>query len=298
MARRHPILRGFAILAATFLGLVVVAMLVAVLGGSGSLSERLAIGPRVGVVELRGVIQDAGDAIETLERFRKHDSTVAVVVRIESPGGAVAPSQELYDEVWRVREKKPVVASLGNVAASGGYYVASAANVIVADPGTITGSIGAIMSVPFYAPLAEKIGFSENVVKSGRYKDTGQPLRPMTDDERKLLQVMVDDVLTQFVDAVARGRGMDAARVRELADGRIYSGAQARAAGLVDRLGGLAEATRLAWEQGGQSGEPRVTHEHTRRRPWWLDLLSETFLSERHGPSGGLLFLYQGPVVE
>src|SRR5690349_22852117 len=116
-------------------------------------------GNAIGVVEIRGVIQDATDPIETLERFRTQDSTVAVVVRIESPGGAVAPAQEIYDELWRVREQKPVVASLGNVAASGGYYIASAANQIVADPGTVTGSIGAILSVPYYAPLADKVGF-------------------------------------------------------------------------------------------------------------------------------------------
>ncbi len=298
MARRHPILRRLAIFVALCLGLLVLVIGVAALSGDGGIAERLSFGPSVGVVELRGVIQDAGDAVDALDRFRKHDGTVAVVVRIESPGGAVAPSQEIYDAVWRVRERKPVVASLGNVAASGGYYIASAAKVIMADPGTITGSIGAIMSVPFYAPLADKVGFSEQVVKSGRFKDTGQPLRPMTDDERVLLQNMVDDVLGQFVEAVARGRGMEPARVRELADGRIYSGAQARAAGLVDRLGGLTDATRLAWEQGGQTGEPRVTRERVRHRPWWLDLLSRAFLSEPHGLSGGLLFLYQGSSVE
>jgi protease-4 len=298
MARRHPILRGFTILAAVCLALVVVGAAVAVLGGSGGLAERFAFGPSVGVVELRGVIQDGSDVIDALERFRKQDGTVAVVVRVDSPGGAVAPSQEIYDAVWRVRERKPVIASLGNVAASGGYYVASAANVIFADPGTVTGSIGAIMSVPFYAPLAEKVGVAEQVVKSGRFKDTGQPLRPMTADERVLLQAMVDDVLTQFVEAVARGRGMEATRVRELADGRIYSGTQARAVGLVDRLGGLADATRLAWEQGGQTGEPRVARERMHHRPWWLDLLGETLLGNTRGPSGGLQFLYPGPSVE
>src|SRR5207253_8477027 len=202
----------------------------------------------VGVVELRGVIQDAADLVEALERFRTSEATVAVVLRIDSPGGAVAPSQEIYDEVQRVREGgKPVIASLGNVAASGGYYVASAANRILADPGTITGSIGAIMSVPYYAPLAEKIGFAEETVKSGRFKDTGHPLRHLSPDERNLLQGMVDEVLGQFVEAVARGRGMAAARVRSLADGRVYAGTQALAVGLVDKLGGLDAATRMAW---------------------------------------------------
>jgi protease IV len=296
VARRHPIVRGFLLLALAGLGLAGVLLAFAALTGEG-LAGRFSLGPTVGVIELRGVIADATDALETLDRFRRSDATVAVVVRIDSPGGAVAPSQELYDAVWRLREAKPVVASLGNVAASGGYYVASAANVIVADPGTITGSIGAIMSLPLYASLAEKLGVSEQIVKSGPFKDTGHPLRPMTAEERAVLQAMVDDVLRQFVDAVARGRGMEPAQVRALADGRIYSGAQARDAGLVDVLGGLDAALRLAWERAGQSGEPKSYRVRLRRRTWWLELLGE-LIPEPRGVAGGLLFLYQGPALE
>ena len=246
-------------------------------------------------MEVRGVISDAADTVEALDRLRQHDATVGVVLRVDSPGGAVAPSQEMYDAVWRLRARKPVVASLGNVAASGGYYVASAADVVVADPGTLTGSIGAIMEVHNVASLAEKLGVSETVVKSGRFKDVGQPLRPMTEEERVLLQRMVDDVLGQFVDAVARGRGMEAGRVRALADGRVYSGAQAREVGLVDELGGLADATRIVWARAGQAGEPRVTHVRMRSRPWWLDLLGAARLPD-FGAPGGLLFLYRGPL--
>jgi protease-4 len=287
------------ILAVLGVAAIVVSLGLGSFGGEGGLAARF--GSSVGVLEVRGVIQDAADAVEALDRFRRQDNTVAVVLRIESPGGAVAPSQELYDAVWRLRESKPVIASLGNVAASGGYYVASAANRIYADPGTITGSIGAIMSIAQYATLADKVGVREEVVKSGRFKDTGHPLRPMDPEERALLQGMVDDVLGQFVDAVARGRKMEPARVRELADGRIYSGAQAKAVGLVDDLGGLADATRAAWEQGGQTGEPRVVRERMRRRPWWASLLSETVFDRIFEPSafsGGLMFLYQGPFVE
>jgi protease-4 len=301
MARRHPIRRLFVVLAVVGVAAIVVSLGLGSLGGEGGFAARF--GSSVGVVELRGVIQDAADVVETLDGFRKHDGTVAVVIRIDSPGGAVAPSQEVYDAVWRLRDKKPVVASLGNVAASGGYYVASAANVIYADPGTITGSIGAIMSIPQYATLADKVGVAEEIVKSGRFKDTGHPLRPMAPEERALLQGMVDDVLGQFVDAVARGRHMDPARVRELADGRVYSGSQARAVGLVDQLGGYTEATQAAWEQAGQTGEPRVVRERPSRRPWWMSLLSETFLGdtfigEPRALSGGLMFLYRGPSVE
>jgi protease-4 len=296
MARRHPILRAFMILIVLTVGVLAVLAGVAVFGGG--LGERPLYGNTVGVVELRGVIQDAGDMVEALERFRTSDATVAVVLRVDSPGGAVAPAQEIYDEVWRLRERKPVIASLGSVAASGGYYVAAAANQIVADPGTITGSIGAIMSVPYYAPLADKIGFSEETVKSGHFKDTGHPLRKLAPDERTLLQTMVDDVLAQFIEAVAKGRGMKPAQVRALADGRIYSGTQALAAGLIDRLGGLESATRLAWEEAKQPGEPRVWRLRPRRLPWLMQLVGDTLLPAARELQGGLFYLYRGPLPQ
>lgn len=250
-------------------------------------------GEAVGVVELRGVITDTADTIDTLEDFRTDSRIVAVVMRIDSPGGAVAPSQELYDAVGRLRASKPVVASLGNVAASGGYYVAAAADAIVAAPGSLTGSIGAIMSLSNYQTLADKIGVGENVVKSGRYKDIGHPLRPMTADERALLQTMVDDILTQFVDAVAKGRHMESAKVRALADGRIFSGAQAQAAGLVDTLGGMTDAVAKAWSLAGRTGDPQVRRVHRHRWPRWLhDLFEGRFGGLPLG--GGLMFLYAG----
>ena len=276
-------------------GLVAIVVGVAALSGT-PLGERFTFGKTVAVVDVRGVISDAADTVDALDHLRQQDATIGVVVRIDSPGGAVAPSQEIYDAVWRLRARKPVVASLGNVAASGGYYVASAADVVVADPGTLTGSIGAIMEVQNVATLAEKVGVSQTVVKSGRFKDVGQPLRAVTDEERVLLQRMVDDVLGQFIDAVARGRGMEAGRVRALADGRLYSGAQARDVGLVDELGGLADATRVAWSRAGQTGEPRVSHVRMRGRPWWLDLLGLARLPDLLAP-GGLLFLYRGPLL-
>jgi protease-4 len=290
MERRHPILRRLVMLIGVVVGLFILGALVSALRGGG-MAQRF--GKSVGVAEVRGVIGDATDVIETLEGFRKQANTVAIVLRIDSPGGAVAPAQEIYEEVRRVREAKPVVASLGNVAASGGYYVAAAADTIVADPGTLTGSIGAIMTLQNYTDLAQKLGVSEAVVKSGRYKDIGHPLRPLTDEERKLLQGMIDDVLGQFVDAVAQGRRMEAARVRVLADGRLYSGAQAKAAGLVDELGGLEVAIQLAWERAGQTGEPRAARVRA-HRPWWQAFLSETLGPVPQGLGGGLLFLYGG----
>jgi protease-4 len=292
VARRRSIFRRVAIVWVIAVALVGLFVTTVVMRGEGG----FVWGTRVAVVELRGVIQDTTESIEALDRLRKDDDVVAVVVRVDSPGGAVAPSQELYDAVWRVRERKPVIASLGSVAASGGYYVASAANRVVADPGTITGSIGAIMGIPQYGPLASKIGYSEEIVKSGRFKDAGHPLRPLSADERALFQGMVDDVLSQFVQAVARGRGLEESRVRRIADGRIFSGRQALDAGLVDQLGGLDAATHLAWEEGGQTGEPRVSRVKARRRFWILDALGMLLASQPPHLGGGLFYLYQGPV--
>jgi len=294
MPRRHPWLRRFGLLAGLGLALVGAATIVERLTGDG-----VGLGPTVAVVEVTGVIRDAQELCDSLAALRKDSQVVAVVVRIDSPGGGVAPSQEIAEEIGRLREAKPVVASLGNVAASGGYYVAAATNLIVAAPGTLTGSIGVIMEFRHLEALAEKIGVGENVVKSGPYKDIGSPLRPMTGGERTLLQGMVDDVYQQFVDAVASGRGLDAARVRELADGRLYSGAQAKAVGLVDELGGLTTAIRLAWERGGQTGEPRVRRVKGGWRPWWLDVVGEALAPIRPaGLGGGLLFLYGGPTPQ
>jgi protease-4 len=294
MPRRRSWLRRIGFLVGLLLALVGASAIVTQLTGGGL---GISLGPVVAVVDVSGVISDAEQACESLASLAKDAGVVSVVLRIDSPGGGVAPSQEIYEEVARLRATKPVIASLGNVAASGGYYIASAATTIVADAGTLTGSIGVIMEFRQFQGLAEKIGVSENVVKSGPYKDIGHPLRPMTPAERTLLQGMVDDVYGQFVDAVATGRGLPADKVRSLADGRVYSGAQAKAAGLVDELGGLNTAIRIAWERGAQTGEPRVRKVKGAWRPWWLDLLG-SLTPARQGLGGGLLFLYGGPTPQ
>ncbi|MFN8543351.1 MAG: signal peptide peptidase SppA [Candidatus Binatia bacterium] len=283
--RRHPVLRT----------LVVASLCGAVLAGVGALLfADVSLGPEVGVVEIQGVIEDGTATLETLEHFRTTSHVVAVVLRLDSPGGAVGPAQEIWDAVGRLRAKKPVIASLGNVAASAAYYVASAADVIVSNPGTLTGSIGAIMELPNAAGLAEKLGVDMAVVKGGAFKDIGSPVRPLTDAERAVLQTMVDDVVRQFVEAVAQGRKMPVERVRALADGRPLSGAQAQASGLVDELGGLDTAVRLAWERAGKTGEPRVHRVHGRRWPWWARLVGAAIGPGGPGLGGGLLLLYGG----
>jgi protease-4 len=229
----------------------------------------LGLGGRVAQVDVEGLIVDGDRVVRELRRYGDDPTIRAVVVRIQSPGGVVGPTQEIHDAVRDLRRRgKPVVASMGAVAASGGYYLAVAADRIVANPGTLTGSIGVIMQLPEVEGLLKKVGVRYEVLKAGRLKDAGSFSRPMAAEERAVLQGLLDDMHDQFITAVAEGRHLDAARVRVLADGRVYSGRQARDLGLVDALGGLEEAIRLAGELGQVEGWPRVVRA---RRPssWW-----------------------------
>ena len=223
-------------------------------------------GEKVAVLEIKGVIADSQPTIEQLATFRKDSSVKAVVVRIESPGGGVSPSQELYQEVGRTRREKPVVVSMGSIAASGGYYIASAAQKIYANPGTITGSIGVILQFTNFEELLNKIGFRMEIVKSGKFKDVGNPSREMTPEERAYLQTMIDNVHQQFVRDVARGRRMQEEEVREVADGRIFTGEQAKELGLVDELGNLRDAINAAAKLAGIEGEPKIVYPEKEKR--------------------------------
>ncbi len=295
MAGGHPIARGLAVLC-TVVVLFFVAVFALTVTTEGKLSTALAGTNRVGLVEVEGVINDSGPIVDALKAFGRSSIVKAVVVRIESPGGGVAPSQEIYNAIVKLRVDKPVIASLGGMAASGGYYVASACDTIIANPGTLTGSIGVIMQLANAQELLQKIGVQPEILKAGTYKDMGSPARPLTDVERGLFQQMLDSVHAQFIGAVATGRKMDESKVRELADGRIFSGEQARAVGLVDTLGGLEDALAMAAERGGISGEPRVSHAQLRREPWWWNLLFGSASSEwlPIRPSVGLQLLYGG----
>lgn len=240
--------------------LIVAALFVGILrswtrpGGEG-----FGFGPRVAVVELEGIIVDTSDLVRVLQEHRANPLVRAVVIRINSPGGVVAPTQELHTALVRVREAgKPVVASLGAVAASGGYYVAVAADRIYANPGTVTGSIGVIMQMANLENLFKKVGVDWVVVKSGQFKDLGNVARPMTPEERRLLQAVLDDVHAQFVAAIAEGRKLDRVEVVTMADGRIFSGAQAKANRMVDELGGLEDAVNGAASLAGLPSPPRV----------------------------------------
>jgi len=250
-------------------------------------------GDKVALLEVRGMIIDVQPVIEQLVKFTRDDSVKAVVFRIESPGGGVSPSQELYREIQRAAEKKPVVASMGSVAASGGYYIASGGQKIYANPGTITGSIGVIAQFTNLEELFKKIGFRMEVVKSGAFKDVGNPGRTMTPEEREYLQKLLDSVHEQFIRDVARGRRMPEEKVRGIADGRIFTGEQARELGLVDELGGLNDAIEAAAKMAGITGEPKLVYPEKRKislLDYLIDRSAET-LAEHLKESVGLLLL-------
>ena len=229
-------------------------------------------GERIAIVELEGLIVDVDDQVRELRAYRDNPGIRAVVLRINSPGGAVAPTQELYGAIRRLREAgKPVVASLGAVAASGGYYIAVAADQIYANPGTLTGSIGVVMQMANLNALMKKVGVEYVVVKAGEFKDVGNFARPMTAEERRILQALLDDVHGQFIAAVADGRKLDRAVVRRFADGRVFSGTQAKALHMIDELGGLEDAVEGAATLAGLPKPPRVIG--PRRRFSIVDLL-------------------------
>jgi protease IV len=218
-------------------------------------------GSKVGVVEIEGIIVDGSAAVRELREHADNPSIKAVVLRVNSPGGVVAPTQEIFAAIQRARKAgKPVVASLGAVAASGGYYVAVAADRIYANPGTLTGSIGVVMQLANLEGLLKKVGVEYVVVKAGAYKDVGNFARTMSPEERKMLQALLDDVYSQFVEAVSEGRGLEKKDVLAFAEGRIYSGQQALALKMVDELGGFEDAVEAAGKLANISGRPKLVY--------------------------------------
>jgi protease-4 len=267
--RRKPFLRGCLTVLLVLGGFFALLLLISRMD-----DLPLARGERVGVISVSGMISDSESTIEQLKKFVKDDSVKAIVLRINSPGGGVAPSQEIYEEVKKARAKKPILASLGALAASGGYYIACATQRVYANPGTITGSIGVIMPFMNVKDLVEKLGVKGMTVKSGAFKDMGSPLRDMTPGERELLQGVVDNVHLQFVNAVADGRNLDREHVLRIADGRIFTGEQAKGLGLVDVLGNLEDAISDAGKIGKISGEPKVVTS-PKKKISFLELLRE-----------------------
>ena len=247
----HPVLTVFIILGAIvlFLGIITIAF------NLFFKSPDLSISNKIGVIHIEGIISDPEPVLSQLVEFRDDRRIKAIILRIDSPGGGVGASQEIYSEVRKTNRTKKVIVSLGGTAASGGYYIASAGDKIVASPGTLTGSIGVIMEFIQIQELFKKIGVNLEVLKSGEYKDIGSPYRELTEKDRGLLIDLISDIQEQFINAVAKGRNIPVEKVREIADGRILTGAMAKDLGLVDQLGNFRDAVDLAKNMAGIKGE-------------------------------------------
>lgn len=234
--------------------------IIALLSLAVTFTKKVPLGAKVAVVEVTGIIIDSADAIKEIEGYADDNSIKAVILRVNSPGGGVAPSQEIYEEILKLKKKKKVIVSMGAVAASGGYYIAAPADKIIANAGTLTGSIGVIMEIPNVKGLMEKIGVEAQVIKSGRHKDIASVFKSLTAEEKQILQTVLDDVHDQFIEAVAVSRNMDTEVVRKLSDGRIFTGRMAKEIGLVDELGNLQDAIKIAGEMAGIKGRPEVVY--------------------------------------
>ena len=263
------------------------AVLILITLGSALLPDRWkSPSGEIALVHVNGMLMDSRDIVRQLSDYRHDPQVRGIILRIDSPGGAVAPAQEIYGEIMKLRnDHKTVYASMGTVAASGGYYIACAADYVLANPGTLTGSISAVMALNNIEELTKKVGVKPNIIKSGKFKDLGSPLRAMTPEEQILLQNVVNDVHEQFVDAIAKGRGLPLSEVRRVADGRIMTGQQALKLNLIDEVGGLEKTIDLLAKKIGITGKPKVI-EQKEKIPFlgWLlqgkfsNRLAETFI--------------------
>ncbi|HPL65156.1 MAG TPA: signal peptide peptidase SppA [Smithellaceae bacterium] len=252
--RKHPVMSGLLLL--IVLGFVFYLIFYRAGAQTGSVgAKRFSLNDKVGVLPIEGLITDSFKINQQIDEFAKDSSIVAVVVRINSPGGSVGAAQEIYDAILELKKKKKVVVSMGSIAASGGLLIACAGDKIVANPGTITGSISAIMQFANFEELMKKVGVKSSVVKSGPYKDIGSPMREMTPEEQAIVQELVDDIYNQFIDVIVRNRKLTREQVAAIADGRVFSGRKAKDYGLVDQLGNMDAAAKLASVLAGKDGQ-------------------------------------------
>jgi protease-4 len=293
MSKKYSILRGLGVLLVFILVVFTGTFFYAYITGGDSKTLSMFAGDGVAVLEIEGAIDDSQTVLAELKRFKDMPWVKAVVVRIDSPGGAVAPTQEIFEEILRSKKQKPFIASMGGMATSGGYYIAAACDKIMANPGTLTGSIGVIMQLTNVEELMKKIGVRGVNVKSGPNKDIGSPFQPLSPEGREILQSLVDNVHSQFVTAVAKGRGMEEAKVRKLADGRIYSGAQAQQLGLIDQFGTLQDAIELAAKRAGIESEPAVYYSRPEQERWWERMFMGIFGRRLPGPERGGWLRYE-----
>jgi len=252
-------------------------------GRSGNVIGR-AGGDRVGVVEVTGVIADSKTTLRELREFGEDPRIRAIVVRIDSPGGAVGPSQEIFEAMRRMQKRKHVLSSMGSIAASGGFYIAMGGEKVFANPGTLTGSIGVISEFPNVSGLLKWAGVDMRTITAGKLKDAGSPFREMTSEERSYFQSMLEDVHGQFIGAVAESRKLPAEEVRKVADGRVFTGRKAKDLKLVDELGGLQDAAREAGKLAGLRGEPTIEYP-TKERPLFRAIFGDEAQSLVHALS-------------
>ena len=275
MIHRRDLFLGLTLLSVFAVIIIIAFIMLASLSATGiHLTEK-----SVAVIEVSGAIFSPEYVVEKLEKYIKDENIPAIVIRLNTPGGGVSATQEIYETVKKARRAgKIVVASMGAVSASGGYYIAAACDSIVATPGTITGSIGVIATFPDFSGLYDMIGVDFNIRKSGKFKDTGSPARKMTDEEKAVIDEIVMDTYDQFITAVAEGRGMDLESVRLLADGRVFTGRQAQGNGLVDLLGTYQSAIDLAGVM-VELGEDPPVHKESRDsfREMFMDWKNDYF---------------------
>jgi protease IV len=249
----------------------------------------------IAIIEVKGMIIDSDEIIKQLHYTKEENSVKAIVLRIDTPGGVVGPTQEIYEEITKLRKIKPVIVSMGSVAASGGYYIAAPANIIFANPGTITGSIGVLMKLANFQSLLDKVGIKSLVLKSGEFKDTGSPVRPITAGDKKILQSIIQSMYEQFVFAVADGRKIPISNVRKIADGRIFTGEQAIKLKLVDKLGNLQDAIDEAAKITGIRNKPKIVYPPKTRKSFidiFMEGFSESVVKNFKTESSGYSFAY------
>lgn len=295
--RKHPVILGLVLLIA--LGAVLYFFFYRAGANAGNVNtQSFSLNDKIGVVPVEGVISDSREISENINEFAKDSSIMAVVVRIDSPGGGVAASQEIYDALIALKKKKKVVVSMGSVAASGGLLIACAGDKIVANPGTITGSISAIMQFANLEELLKKVGVKSSVVKSGQYKDIGSPMREMTSEERVIIQELIDDIYNQFIDVIVRDRKLSREQVVAIGDGRVFSGRKAKEYGLVDQLGDMAAAAKLASKLAGKNGNYDLVYPR-KKHPSVFDYMFESAadhlsrsVQEKAQKWGGVSYLY------
>ncbi len=276
-----------------FLLLFLIFFIIGIMGmmGTGTRTTWIGFGDKIAVVPIEGQIFESDRVVSQLRDYADNGSVKGILIRINSPGGVVSPAQEIYDEIKRIRAEydKPVVVSMGSVAASGGLYIACAGDYVFANPGTLTGSIGVILQYPIMEGLMDKIGVDHETIKSGDVKDVGSPFRQPTVEDSMMLQAAIDDIHKQFVDVVADDRGLEREDVLKIADGSIFTGSQALGLGLVDSLGSQEAAIRYLAELAGMKGDVDRVRPRIKREPSLLDLLGS--LKQEYVETG----LFSGP---